>query len=191
MKHIQTIAVISFLFIFTYTTYSANQTDSLPSYYSSDKKFFSFTVSTNTFMPRSEKVCLYKILKNDSLIEQYWITNNHLIKLKAGEADFLSMLLTKDTATLDQIRSQYNLAEESYSARFDTFFQIQLEHIKQKTGSVYGCGQDRKGHKTTFNKFTLEIKRDGKVFFSKKFQMSAPKISEFEQQINGMTVFLF
>lgn len=189
MKNIHKIIITAFLFICGYTAYSANQTDSLPSYYSSDKKFFSFTVCTNTYMPKSDNVSIYKIFKNDSLIEQYWITNNHLIKLKEGEADFLSTLVTKDTVTLDYLRSKYSLTEKSYSARFDSFFQIQFKHIKQKKGRAYGCGRDRKGHITTFNLFTLQINRNDKTFFSKKFKMRAPKISEFEQQINSMTVF--
>ncbi|WP_018343590.1 hypothetical protein [Cytophaga aurantiaca] len=191
MKNIETTLITIFLFIWAYSGYCTIQADSIPSYYSSDKKYFSFTASTYTYLPNSTKdhVFIYKIFKGDSLIDHYWITNNHIIKLKEGNSDFLSSLITKDTVTLDQILSKYRLTEKSYSARFDAFFQIEFKNTKQKTGRVYGCGQDRKGHKAIFNIFTLHIKRNDKILYSKKIKMGAPKISEFENNIKSMTVF--
>lgn len=191
MKNILTIVTTAFLFIWGYAAHCTSQTESIPSYYSSDKKYFSFTAYTYTYLPNSTKepVFIYKIFKGDSLTDHYWITNNYLIKLKEGNSEFLSSLITKDTVTLDQILSKYQLTEKSYSTRLDSFFQIELKNIKQKTGRVYGCGQDRKGHKTTFDVFTLQIKQNDKIVYSKKFEMSAPEISEFENTIKSMTVF--
>jgi len=191
MKNLHILIIICLLSICGFDGYCFNPKDSIPSYYSLDKEYFSFTTTTYKYLLNSkkQKVFIYKIFKGNSLVDQFWINNGYIIKLKDKDSEFLENLITNDTITLENILNNYKLSETAYSEKFSSFFKVDFRNVKQKKGRVYGCGQDRKGHKTTFTILTVKIKRNKKTVCSKRIKFLQPTMAELQDIINNMIVF--
>ena len=191
MKNIHILIISALLSVSGFDGYCVVSKDSIPSYYSLDKEYFSFTTTTYKYLPNSkkQKVFIYKIFKGNSLVDQYWINREHVIKLKDIDSEFLQSLIANDTVNINTVLKKYNLTEIANSAFFSSFFKIDYRNVRQKKGLVYGCGQDRKGHITTFNLFTVNIKHNNKTVYSKRIMFSQPTMSELKNIISNMIVF--